>query len=145
MFDDLVAYFYENVVASYNAFSGALKNNVSGMSKDLRAAINSATALYHFREHIPRIHQKTRKELAKKCPDYDLLGDIVNAAKHRALTRGNPQVSSANDIFEQVVFTKYRDEEGEYFSSEKTVLVKLKDNSDRNMQEILTNVLTMWF
>ena len=76
VFDDLRAYFYENVVATFNAYFEVKRNGLYGASRDLRAAIVAATALYHLREHIPTAHQESRAELAQICPDYDLLGDI---------------------------------------------------------------------
>jgi len=144
MFDDLNAYFHENVWASYQNFFKAKKSTEAGKSRDLRLAINAALALYHLREHIPQHLQKSRATLAKLCPDYDLLGDVVNAAKHNVLTRGKPKVDCAEDIFEQVTSTLYKDEQGEYWHGEKSVFVKLTDGSVRDLFEVLTNVLNMW-
>lgn len=144
MFDDLSAHFHENVWESYQNFAEAKKSIKAGKSRDLRLAINAATALYHLREHIPQHLRKSRAKLAKLCPDYDLLGDVVNAAKHSILTQGNPQIVSAEDIFEQVTSTLYKDEQGDYWHGEKSVFVKLKDGSVRDLYEVLTNVLNMW-
>ncbi len=145
MFDDLKAYFYENVVATFNAYFEVKRNGLYGASRDLRTAIAAATALYHLREHIPAAQQKSRTELAQICPDYDLLGDIANVAKHRTLTRGYRFVASADNIFEQVVSTRYHDAQGDYFDGEKKVLVRLLDGSTRDVAEVLISVLDMWF
>jgi len=144
MFDDLSAYFHENVWESYQNFVKSKKSIKAGKSCDLRLAVDAATALYHLREHIPQRQRKSRAKLAKLCPDYDLLGDVVNAAKHNTLTKGNPQIVSAEDIFEQVTSTLYKDEKGDYWHGEKSVFVRLKDGSVRDLYEVLTNVLNMW-
>ena len=144
MYDDLAAYFYETVVASYTSFINSLRDGVTGRSKNLRAAINSAIALYHLREHIPQPHQKMHQDISNICPDYKLVGDIVNASKHKVVNRGTPQIVSAEDIYEQTIITKYQDEKGEYFGSEQTVQVSLVDGSTRDVGEILTNVMNFW-
>lgn len=145
MFDDLKAYFYENVVAAFNGYFQTKRDGQYGASRDLRAAINAATALYHLREHIPAAHRKSRKDLALQCPDYDLLGDIVNVAKHRTLTRDYRFVADAENIFEQLVTTRYQDAAGDYYDGEKKVLVRLLDGSTRDVGEVLINVMEMWF
>lgn len=144
MFDDLCAYLNENVWESYQAFVEARKSRTAGKSRDLRLAINTATALYHFREHFPKAKRKRRSELAKICPDYDLLGDIVNASKHGQLTQGMPRLDDAESIYELHTSTMYRDELGEYWHAEKSVYARLNDGSERDLYEVLTSVLNMW-
>lgn len=144
MYDDLAAYFHENVVPSYLEFVDAINDGSSGVSEHLRAAINSATVLYHVREHLPQGHQKSRQEVANSCPDYDFVADIVNASKHGHLTRGNPQIAKADDIQELTILTKYTDEAGEYFGTEHAVVAKLADGSSRNVGEILASVINYW-
>ncbi len=144
MYDDIATYFHINVLVPYGEFIKSINKDGSGLSKDLRAAINTATALYHLREHLPQGHEKSRQEVANVCPDYNLLADIVNASKHKELTRGNPQVTRAENIEELTTLTKYDDEDGEYFGSELTVEVKLEGGSTRNIAEILTNVINYW-
>lgn len=144
MFDDLAAFFYENVVAAFTDYSKIKHGDPYGRSKDLRAATIAATALYHLREHIPARYRKSRSEVAKLCPDYDLLADVVNAAKHADLTHGKPQINSADDIYETTVVTRYEDDDGEYTDSQKMVMVKLNDGSERDLFEVLTNVINFW-
>jgi hypothetical protein len=144
MYDDLAAYFHENVVPSYLEFVESINDGSSGVSEHLRAAINSATVLYHVREHLPQGHQKSRKEVANACPEYDLVADIVNASKHGQLTRGSPQIVKADDIQELMILTQYADEAGEYFSAEHAVVTKLIDGSTRNVGEILASVINYW-
>jgi len=144
MFDDLAAFFYENVVAAFTDYSTIKRDDPYGQSKDLRAAIIAATALYHLREHVPARYRKSRSEIAKLCPDYDLLGDVVNAAKHDHLTQGEPQINSAEDIYEMTVVTRYEDQDGEYSDAQKMVMVKLNDGSERDLFEVLTSVINFW-
>jgi hypothetical protein len=106
--------------------------------------MNAATALYHFREHVAPAGRKTRPALASICPDYDLLGDIVNAGKHSKVTRGTPRVKSAADIQEVILMTEYEDADGPYQHERKTVEVALVDGSTRELKDILRAVLHMW-
>lgn len=144
MFDDLAGYFHENVIATFKEYKDQRSLPSSGTNRDVRLAIAAATALYHFREHIPASHQKSRTEISRTCPDYNLLGDIVNAAKHRKITRGSPTIVSADEIYEEVVSTEYIDDKGPYRHVEKVVTVKFLDGSTRDLYDILVNVLNMW-
>jgi hypothetical protein len=143
--EELAAYFYQHVFLAYHRYRQVRNDGEMGDNKDRREAIDAAVALYHLREHIPQPFSKSRAQLAALCPDYDLLGDIVNAAKHNVLTRGTPQVAEADSICERLVFTKYKDQEGEYKHAEKAVEVELIDGSTRDLYEVLTNVVNMWF
>ncbi len=145
MHDELIAYFNEHVIAQFQTFLQRFDENVAGMDKDKLAAINSAQTLYHFREHLPTNYTKTRDEVASKCPDYDLAGDIANVSKHKNITRGNPQILSVDSIYEQTDIIKCKDADGEYFTCKKHVHVKLNDGSVRDVLEILTNVTNYWF
>jgi hypothetical protein len=133
-------------VAAFTDYSKIKHDDPYGRSKDLRAAVISATALYHFREHLPQQYQKSRSEVAKLCPDYNLLGDVVNAGKHDDLDpkRGKPQINSADDIYEATVLTRYEDQDGEYSDAQKMVMAKLKDGSERDLFEVLTSVINFW-
>lgn len=142
---DLAAYFYEHVFLAYLRYEKVKNDHVMGNNMDRREAINASIALYHLREHIPQPFRKSRNELAALCRDYDLLGDIVNASKHNVVTHGTPQITGLNAIQEIVVSTRFYDEKGEYFNGEKVVEVQLADGSIRDIYEILTNVVNMWF
>ena len=144
MYDDLKSYFVENILILLNEYLKTKKTLKFGMSNDLRAAINLSSALYHFREHFPAENKKSRKVVGDNCSDYNLLGDIVNASKHKTIDNNNPQISDSKNIYEELVHTKYIDNEGEYNHIEKTVVVNLNDNSCRNLHEININVLNMW-
>ena len=86
MFDDLTAYYHENVVASFIEYLDICNDGVAGRSRDLRAALAAASALFHLREHLPT-GSLSRTDVERFCPDYALLGDVVNASKHKALHR----------------------------------------------------------
>jgi hypothetical protein len=148
MFDDLAAYYHENVVSAFIDYREIRSSGTAGRSRDVRGALIAATALFHLREHLPRNNQLTRSDAEKLCPDYGLLGDIVNAAKHKSVSaptpHGAPLVADATQIGEQIVLTEYQDEEGTYRCTEKTVIAKLSDGSERNLLEVLTNVMNFW-
>lgn len=147
MFDDLAAYYQENVVASFSDYKETAKNGVSGRSRDLKGAVEAASALFHLREHLPD-PAPSRGSIENQCRDYGLLGDIVNAVKHKNINgqtpHGAPLVDKAECLSEQIVLIEYEDSEGTYKHVEKTVVVKLADGSERNLKEILTNVANFW-
>jgi len=144
MFKNLQAYFNLNILESYKDYIKTKDSATTGKFVDLRQIINLATVLYHFREHFPNDIKKTEKEISQNCPDYSLLGNIANASKHKTITKHNPQISSAENIYEVVYSTTYKDKKGEYQHIEKKVLAKLDDGSERDLFEIITNVLNMW-
>ena len=144
MFDNLKAYFVENILNLHKEYLKVRKNQKLAFSSDLRSSINLATALYHFREHFAQDIQKSRKFYVDICPDYSLLGDVVNASKHSKLKFGNPQISNAENIYEQITSTKYKDQKGSYYHVEKTVIIKLDNETERDLHEIITNTINMW-
>ena len=147
MFDDLAAYYYENVVLSYVAYREISKDGLAGKSRDLREALSASNALFHLREHLPP-GGLSRRQVESHCFDYALLGDVVNASKHKTLTsstpHGDPLVNDAKSLNEQVLFIEYEDDAGMYRYSAKTVVVKLKNGEERNLLEVLTNVINFW-
>lgn len=148
MFDDLTAYYHENVVSAYIEYRDIKRSGTAGRSRDIRSATIAASALFHLREHLPVPNQPTRPATEKLCPEYGLLGDIVNAAKHKTISHktphGTPLLADATQIGEQIVITEYLDEAGPYRFAEKTVIVKLSDGSERDLFEVLTVVINYW-
>jgi hypothetical protein len=144
MFDDLATHFYEHVVRSLEDYLDVKNSGRAGRSRDIRAAINAATPLYHLREHLPSPYELKWETVNSRCPDYSLLGDIVNASKHSTLTRGSPLITSATQIFELLVNTEYKDKQGPFFLVEKVVLVKLANGKERDVLEVLINVMNFW-
>lgn len=144
MFDNLKSFFFENLIIPYKEYLINKKKSTLGLSKDLKFALNLASALYHVREHFPENIRKSRSEIAKICPDYNLLADVVNAYKHKSLTQGNRQLSDVKNIYEIVIGTLYLDSEGEYNHIEKTIELKLDNGTERDLHEVIINVLNMW-
>lgn len=145
MFDDIHAYFHENVLSSYLDYKKRRNEHNVGRNVDLKKALIAANSLYHFREHLPSKYKKKREEFALLCEDYDLLGDVVNVSKHNKLTQKWKYINSTDSIEEILVITKYVDSKGEYFNSEKNINVRIIDGTKRDLFNILTNVLNMWY
>lgn len=147
MFDDLAAYYHENVVSSFVEYRDICNDGIAGRSRDLRAALNTASALFHLREHLPG-SSLSRADVERLCPDYALLSDVVNTSKHRILNgntpHGAPLVADAENLGEQIVFIEYEDEVGTYRHVQKAVVIRLSDGSERNLLEVLTSVLNFW-
>jgi hypothetical protein len=78
------------------------------------------------------------------CPDFKLLRDVVNLSKHSKITKYKPKISDVNNIYEQIIYTCYEDKKGKYWNVEKSVFVKPDDGSERDLLEIITNVMNMW-
>lgn len=148
MFDDLFAYYHENVVSAFIAYRDTSRNAVVGRSHDLRMAMIAANALFHLREHLPKSGRLSRKNVELACPDYALLGDVANAVKHKLLTNdtphGVPLIKDASSIIEKILIIEYKDEKGIYRYIQKTVVIQLVDGSEKNFLHILTNVINFW-
>ncbi len=144
MFEDIRSYFVRNVLANYKDFRKQIKSRVYGLDSDVRLALNVASPLYHMREHIPKNHRKSRSEISKECPEYDLLGDIVNASKHKELNQNKPKLKKASAIKETLVSTEYEDEEGKFHDIEKKVYAILDSGEEIDLQKILLTVINFW-
>ncbi|MEF8731641.1 MAG: hypothetical protein V5B40_06935 [Candidatus Accumulibacter meliphilus] len=144
MFETLNSYFYYTVVADYLAYLEARKSKPFGSSYDLRAALVAATSLYHFREHLPTSHKLSVSEASLRCPDYGIVQDVSNVAKHRELNKGAPRVRRVEDIVELMVSVAYEDDAGTYFDVDKIVVIRLEDGSELDVPEALTNVINFW-
>lgn len=86
----------------------------------------------------------TWKEISNRFTDYRILGDIANALKHKKLTRENPSIAGSENIHEETVITAFEDKKGEYLHAETVVIVKLNNGTDRDILDILTNVMNGW-
>jgi hypothetical protein len=148
LFDDLNGYFYENLVPAYDAFCESYRRNDSGRNIRLRTAVDAATALFHFREHIPTPHTKSRGAVTAECTDYALIADVANASKHKKLDRPTPTgpalVTLASDIYEQINITQYEDVEGPYTDCRVAVLADCSDGICRNVDSAVINVFDYW-
>lgn len=144
MFDDVKTLFFENIIPEYRAYIRVKKEDAAGTSRDISTVLSAARSLFHFREHVPEPRRKTRSALAISCPDYGLIGDISNVSKHGTISRYNPKITDAQNIYELLVVTEYCDSDGPYRIAEKTVVAELIDGTRRNIEDILTNVINMW-
>lgn len=148
MFDDLAAYYYENIIMSFIEYRDISRNGIAGCSQDIRKAMVAASALFHFREHLPPEFALTRSNVEKRCNDYALLGDVVNAAKHKTINKptkhGAPLVTDAKNLTEKLLIIKYSDDEGIYNCVQKSVVAVLADLTERNLLEVMTNVINFW-
>ena len=146
MFDDIAAYYHENVVTAFTNYRKTSTDGIAGKSRDLRAALSAASALFHLREHLPT--RLTRTNIEKLCPDYALLGDVVNASKHKSINNqtphGPPYIDNATQLEELIAITEYEDNQGNYKYAQKFVIVKLHDGTERYMHDVLTNVINFW-
>lgn len=144
---ELAAYFHHFVVLAYVKYRETKYNGVMGNGDDKRDALNAAVALYHFREHFPESYKDKWKEYPIIDNDYCLCGDLANLSKHNKLEKNIKRVllvANFENIEEALVVTRYKDLDGDYKHGEKVVFVKLIDGSERDIYEVLTNVLNMW-
>jgi hypothetical protein len=112
------------VVASYRALIRALTTHQSvEFGHQRRAAIEAATAAFHFREHLPSVPPWA--EVERQCPAYWVVADVANAAKHgrpdRKTPHGQPRVRDISEVFEMATVTQYRDVQGVYHHLTKAV------------------------
>jgi hypothetical protein len=144
---DLLAYYEETVVVAYEEYCSRSKDCVAGRSRDLRAALTAAAALFNLREHLPDPAPK-RGDIGALCRDYHLVADVTNAAKHRDVKRrtpiGAPLVKTADDIYEEIAFIEYEDAQGTFQYRVKRVTIRLTDGSTRDLLEVLTTVVNFW-
>jgi hypothetical protein len=148
VFDDLATYYHENVVDAFIAYRETSRDGVAGRSRDLREALIAANALFHLREHLPKSSALSRTEVERRCPDYAILGDVANAAKHKSISNctphGAPLVNDAEELTEKILVIEYEDAEGVYRCTQKTVVATLVDGTERDLLEVLTGVINFW-
>jgi hypothetical protein len=142
--EKLYATFHDTVLIPYTEYKTLRKARKAGRHGDLNAARAAAAAAYHFREHLSKRYKKSHASMTALCADFSLLGDVVNALKHGILTKGRPQIASADDIREHVVVTRYQDDAGEYSDATKSIEITLKNGTKRELFDVLTNVANMW-
>lgn len=144
MFENTRKYVIEYVLPSYQEFIEHRSSNEWGENQLLRKGINTAIALFHLREQIPANIRPTKNALKSQYQAYGLIADIANVAKHHVITKDNPRISNASQIFEEMVITMFADEQGQYFSPQLEVFVKLDDGTEIKLINILYNVMCMW-
>jgi hypothetical protein len=144
MFENTRKYLVEYVLPSYQDFLDHRSNNNWGENQLLRKGINAATALFHMREQIPSNIRPTKKDLKNQYKDYGLIADIANVAKHHEIKNDNPKISKSSQIYEVMVYTMFADEQGQYYSPQLDIFVKLDDGTEIKLVNILYNIMLMW-
>ncbi|SFF14579.1 hypothetical protein [Spirosoma endophyticum] len=150
MYADLYAQFYQDVIESFNDYMAVKDQTPIGKKDDIRKGMDAARSLYHFGEFYADYFNRdfaldVKKYLISKCADYLTLEAVANASKHSKLTRGKPQLSSSKKISEIIATVIFEDEQGKYNHNEKIVQLTLEDGSKRDLDDILTNVINMWY
>lgn len=144
MFQDIQTLFYENVLVPYKEYRDARLVRVAGRYRDLRLGLAAAASAYHFREHLRPPNAIERKDVIATCPEFALLGDVVNASKHGELTKGNPDLAEASAINELIMVTEYADDAGSYQAVDKAIELTLKDGTKRLLHQVLRPVVNFW-
>ncbi len=136
--------FHHRVRLVYEEYVGVRNDGVTGTRRDISRALEAAKVLYHLRERIPAPYSKSWEDIARQCPDYGLLRDVVDAEKHGQLKDRTRAVNNASQIEERVVITEYKDAAGPYHHVEKAVFLKLTNGTTRELLDVLTNVINFW-
>ena len=144
VFDNLAIVFYNNVVAAYDEYVEHRDAPAAGQYRHLRTALAAATALYHFREHLPDSLSAPVGEFAQTSPNFALMQGVTNASKHKHVTRGQPLVAKADDITEVTVIVRYSDDEGDYSHAQTMIEVTCKDHTTRWLDPAITRVRNFW-
>ena len=103
---------------------------------DVKRAINLATSLYHVTDHMPT---KDFDRWYRECPKLFLLQNIANIYKHDGLDVSRPQykkkpplVTTSDAVWQTLVITEYKDDQGPYSIAHKEVIVTLDDKSEED-------------
>lgn len=142
--EELAALFHEQAVATYQDFVTQVESKPYGNSQDLRSGLLAALAIYHFREQLSEPLELSTEAVVLRCPDYALVRDVADIAKHRKLDRASAKLRGPESLQELVVVTLYRDEVGEYRHAEKRVELRLPNGETRSLADILMTVLAFW-
>ncbi len=133
------------VIPAYEEFFEYRSKNTYGEGQLLRRGLTAASALYHLREHIPALnHENVGGAMRRECPDYSLVADIANVGKHHTLTRGQPQIKAADQVFECLVAIVFNDVLGEYAYQQTEVDLDLGKGQRRELADVLYRVMEMW-
>ncbi|MEZ0608131.1 hypothetical protein ACAW74_06435 [Fibrella sp. WM1] len=150
MHSDIKTQFLLEVQQSYLSYLSIKKNMHMGDSTDLRKAMECATPMYHFGEHLADylskdFNKEFNEEIKRDCSDYSLLKDVVNVHKHRKINRGKISLSNINQVQEVLCIIEFKDFIGKYTEAEKMILLTLDDGRERDLLEVLTNVINNYY
>jgi len=142
MYNDFQTYYYENIIVPYYDYIDEKQKGNFGRSNDIKKAIDCASKLYHLREHLSL--QLVDEDIVDLCPTYKTIQDITNISKHKTLTRGTPEISSANQISELIIITIFKDDKGEFSDSDKVVQIIKNNGTKLFLHDILYKVVCFW-
>ncbi len=130
-------HFVQGVLPAYKAFLVERDDPTFGEKRLLRLGVEAATRLYHMREHITP--KPGYRAIVQHCPEYALVRDVANLAKHKHLTY-QPLVTKITEVLKTALFD---DEAGEY--SHFWVEVELTAGASVvSMADVLREVLVFW-
>ena len=141
--EDIAKYFHDHVLIPYRDVLQYRSSPEIGGGRDLRAALNAAEEIYHFREQLGNDFKPEYKNITSACPDYALINDVTNFKKHSRHDRKS-RLRRTDPLQEMLVITIYKDKLGEYYNSVKEFKVHLKDGTSRELSEVLTNGVNFW-
>jgi hypothetical protein len=100
-----------------------------------RKAWNTATSMYHMREHFKP--KKTDREICVECLDYKYIRDIANTYKHGSATKKYDYDSDLSEIgYDQILSCK---------DGEKYITYKVQTRSGSlNVNEVFESAFTYW-
>jgi hypothetical protein len=140
----LEGYFLHTVVPWHKTFVDDINDPNTRMDIAMLAAITSARMLYRLRTYVPKELRKTPRVMANNCPDYDILKHVVRAARRRKHTSKPASDEEIGTLRAYVETTKYEDADGPYFYSKKRISILLNVGMERDLAEVLRNVLNFW-
>lgn len=114
---------------------------------DVQEVMMIATTMYHFQEHLPKDLQISKDNVIDDCADYALLGDAVNAWKHRSIAaswnRRIRIVTTVDQICETVAI-HWNDDLKAVDKVHKLIYLDISNGMQRDMLDILATVLNYW-
>jgi hypothetical protein len=147
MYTNINRFFVEGPLAEFELFKKAYQSKNFGMHNDIRLAINSAVAFYHFHEfvfhEVNEINAEFKNSAAysqsiiESFPGFIFVRDIANVSKHSTLDRGNPKISKADQLKEYIIITEYEDEKGDYRIATKAIVAMTDDSKEIDIYKLL--------
>ena len=147
---ELRKYFMQHVRLAFKSYRNGLEDGIFGFNidTDAKRAIDFATSLYHTCDYMPT---KDFDRWYRECPYLFLIQNIANIYKHNGLDANRPQykkrlplVTTPDSVWQTLVFTIYKDEQGKYTIAHKEVIVTLDDKSERELTPVLYKVYNFW-
>ncbi|NID08929.1 hypothetical protein [Fibrivirga algicola] len=158
---DITTRFKLKINTLYNEYLALRSSSILELRKDLFKSEEFAIACYHFGESLAmyfynRDSSSTDskayvdnfiKEIKVNCFEFALLEDIANVSKHDTLSQKKSYraASSITQMNEVIYYITFKDELGEYSHIEKGVSVILNDGSTKDVLDIMTSVMNMWY